>query len=148
LQRTNQLNFSGRKYRRDEVGPILSDPDLEKWVLECSDKYGSYGVVGFGLVARRGEEVRIEDFMLSCRGQARFVEQAFFAALIEDHPSVRRITVNFTATGRNTPAQQVLLAMGFEENPEQKGMRMDLQAHDLTCDFIQVEREPALEAAE
>jgi len=149
LQRTNQLNFSGRKYRRDEIGPILADPGLEKWVLECSDRYGSYGVVGFGLVARRGEEVRIEDFMLSCRVQARFVEQAFFAALIEDHPSVRRITVNFTATGRNTPAQQVLLAMGFEEGPEQKGrMMMDLQERDLTCDFIQVEREPALEAVE
>ena len=118
-------------------------------MLECSDKYGSYGVVGFGSLWRAEvKKVPIEDFMLSCRVQARFVEQAFFAALIEDHPSVRRITVNFTATGRNTPAQQVLLAMGFEENPEQKGMRMDLQAHDLTCDFIQVEREPALEAAE
>lgn len=148
LQRTNQLNFSGRKYRREEIGSIISDRSLEKWVLECSDKYGSYGVVGFSLVACWGEEIRIEDFMLSCRVQARFVEQAFFAALIEDHPAVRKLTVNFTATGRNAPAQQVLVAMGFDKDPERKGMIMDLQKHSLACDFIQVVREPALEGAE
>ena len=30
--------------------PILAEPGLEKWVIECSDRFGSYGVVGFGLV--------------------------------------------------------------------------------------------------
>ena len=148
LQRTNQLNFSGRKYRRTEIDEILGTSSLEKWVLECSDKYGSYGVVGFGLVERRGEEVRIEDFMLSCRVQARFVEQAFFATVIEDQLAVNRITVNFTSTGRNTPALQVLLAMGFRESSDETGMIMDLLEHRLTCDFIQVERGPAVDAAE
>ena len=45
LQRTNQLNFSGRKYRREEIVPILAEPGLEKWVIECSNRFGSYGVV-------------------------------------------------------------------------------------------------------
>jgi len=62
VQRTNQLNFSGRKYRREEIQLIFADERLEKWVLECSDKFGSYGVVGFGIVSRRDTEIRIEDF--------------------------------------------------------------------------------------
>jgi FkbH-like protein len=145
LQRTNQLNFSGRKYRREDINPILADPDLEKWVLECSDKFGSYGVVGFSLVSRRAQEVRIEDFMLSCRVQGRFVEQAFFNTLIEQGPTVQRLVVNFTATGRNTPARQVLLAMGFTERPEESLMKLDLRNRELSCDFIHVDCEAAVE---
>ena len=49
-------------------------------MIECSNRFGSYGVVGFGLVSRRPAEVWIEDFMLSCRVQGRFVERALFHA--------------------------------------------------------------------
>jgi FkbH-like protein len=143
LQRTNQLNFSGRKYPREEIGPILAERLLEKWVLECSDKFGSCGVVGFSLVSRRSNEVRVEDFMLSCRVQGRFVEQAFFDTLVGDDRGVDRISVNFTATGRNTPAQQVLSTIGFEEMPEGIGMALDLRKRRLDCDFIEVECETA-----
>ncbi len=135
VQRTNQLNFSGRKYRREEVGPVLEDAKLEKWVLECSDRFGSYGIVGCAIVTRVPGEVRIDDFMLSCRVQGRFVEQAFFAALVRDE---RRLWVNFRATGRNTPALQLLQSLGFESCPDGVGMALDLSQRDLTCDFIVV----------
>lgn len=142
VQRTNQLNFSGRKYRRDEIAPMLQDERLDKWVLECSDKFGSYGVVGFGLAARIDAEVRVEDFMLSCRVQGRFVEQAFFNELVAGDAACRRISVNFRATGRNIPAQQVLAAIGFEPLQDGGGMALDLRKKDLACDFIAVEYEP------
>ena len=145
VQRTNQLNFSGRKYRREKIDPMLADTRLEKWVLECSDKFGSYGVVGFGIASRGPEELRFEDFMLSCRVQGRFVEQAFFNKLATMEPRKTRIWVNFHATGRNVPAQQVLLAIGFEEVPDIVGMTLDLRTKDLTCDFIEVECQPAAE---
>lgn len=135
VQRTNQLNFSGRKYKREEVGPLLADERLEKWVLECSDRFGSYGIVGCGIVSRAPGEIRVEDFMLSCRVQGRFVEQAFFGALVDGE---RRLWVNFHETGRNTPALQVLEAIGFERCPDGAGMALDLTRHDLSCDFIAV----------
>jgi FkbH-like protein len=138
VQRTNQLNFSGRKYKREEVLPVLDDDRLEKWVLECSDKFGSYGVVGFGIVSRRETEIRIEDFMLSCRVQGRFVEQAFFHELAGRYGPYQRISVNYQDTGRNTPAQQVLLTIGFVPLAE-GGMALDLQEKDLACDFIDIE---------
>lgn len=139
VQRTNQLNFSGHKYKREEVDPILSDPKLEKWVLECSDKFGSYGVVGFGLASRAGDQVGVQDFMLSCRVQGRFVEQAFFNALVANDPAKRWLSVNFHATSKNTPAQQVLAAIGFEAAEGVAGMRLDLSQRDISCDFILVD---------
>ncbi len=141
VQRTNQLNFSGRKYKREEVAPILGDERLEKWVVECSDKFGSYGIVGFGLVSRSAERVEVQDFMLSCRVQGRFVEQAFFNALVANDSVRRRLWVNFHATGKNEPAHQVLSAIGFENVADGQGMELDLQQRDLSSDFILVEGE-------
>src|SRR5690349_6899548 len=112
VQRTNQLNFSGRKYKRGEIEPVLADNRLEKWLLESSDKFGSYGVVGCGIISRTPSEVYVQDLMLSCRVQGKFIEQAFFAALLEGDE--HRLRVNFRPTGRNKPAEQVLEAIGFQ----------------------------------
>ena len=87
VQRTNQLNFSGRKYDRDAISEILGE-DRERLVVVCRDKFGGYGTVGFCLSRREpgadgGEIVVIEDFMLSCRVQGKFIEQALFWHLAE-----------------------------------------------------------------
>ena len=96
VQRTNQLNFSGRKYTRDEVGEILGDENLEKLVLRCRDKYGSYGTIGFAIIRHCFDEIRVEDLMLSCRVQGKFIEQGFFSHL----PGAPQSTFNKPALGQ------------------------------------------------
>ena len=141
VQRTNQLNFSGRKYLRSEILPILADSEVSKYVLRCADNYGSYGAVGFCLVRFLEEEIRIEDFMLSCRVQGRFIEQAFFNYLVNAAESRRpkSLSVNFHPTGRNIPAQQVLESLNFVPCSSNKGLCLDLTRHTLKCDFISVQ---------
>lgn len=141
VQRTNQLNFSGRKYQRSEILPILADQEVEKYVLRCTDNYGSYGTVGFSIVRPVEHELRIEDFMLSCRVQGRFIEQAFFSYLVDIHDrrKLRSLWVNFSATGRNVPAQQVLEGLSFVSCSPEKGLRVDLRSRKLDCNFISVQ---------
>jgi FkbH-like protein len=139
VQRTNQLNFSGRKYQRSEILPILANQEIEKYVLRCTDNYGSYGAVGF-CIARTGEkEIRIEDFMLSCRVQGRFIEQAFFNYLVNipRGQKPQSLWVNFKPTGRNIPAQQVLESLNFAPCLSD-GLRLDLTTQSLECSFISV----------
>jgi FkbH-like protein len=81
VQRTNQLNFSGRKYKRSELQPILDDAALEKYVLDCTDRFGSCGTAGFAIVRRNSVQVDVDDFMLSCRVQGKLLERAFFSYL-------------------------------------------------------------------
>jgi FkbH-like protein len=138
VQRTNQLNFSGRKYKPHEVENLLRDPAVHKFVLRCSDRYGSYGTVGFAIVSWHGPTVDVQDFMLSCRVQGKFIEQAFLRHLIErHHPAAERLKVNFRRTDRNTPALNVLTTLGFVED-QSGGMSMDLQPDSLGCDFIEM----------
>ncbi|MBA4141480.1 MAG: HAD-IIIC family phosphatase [Nitrosospira sp.] len=144
VQRTNQLNFSGRKYLRSEILPILADKKVSKYVLRCADNYGSYGAVGFCIVSFAEDEIRVEDFMLSCRVQGRFIEQAFFNYLLNAYegPRPQGLWVNFEPTGRNIPAQQVLESLNFLPCSSGKGLRIDLNSHTLDCNFISVQSSP------
>ncbi|MEO8372395.1 MAG: HAD-IIIC family phosphatase [Candidatus Solibacter sp.] len=115
VQRTNQLNFSGRKYSREQLRSILDDATLDKLVLRSSDKFGDYGTVGFGIVRHQDDAIEILDFMLSCRVQSKSIEEAFFGHLRHTYPhdTPLPIKVNFVATDRNTPARRVLDDLGF-----------------------------------
>ncbi len=139
VQRTNQLNFSGRKYNREQIREIIDQPDLEKWVLSCNDKFGSYGIVGFCMVHRKGAIVEIKDFMLSCRVQGKFIEQALFSFLTTNAKgaAVEELCVQFFETDRNKAAQQVLSALGFQANGKGE-LILDITRNSLICDFIQI----------
>ncbi len=106
-QRTNQLNFSGTRYTREDLRSRLADRRVAVHVLRCADRYGSYGTVGLAFVRRDGAEIRVEEFMLSCRVQGKFIEQAFFDHLThgEHGERTRRLWVNFQSTARNAPAR-------------------------------------------
>ncbi len=144
VQRTNQLNFSGRKYSREELLDVIANPTLGKYVLRVTDKYGSYGTVGFCLVKDKPDIVEVLDFMLSCRVQSKFIEQALFSHLLEHHNpgGAKAIWVNFKKTDRNTPAYNVLCAIGFQPcDPARNGIATGMilrTAEPLKCDFIAV----------
>jgi FkbH-like protein len=141
-QRTNQLNFSGHKYTRDELARVIANPELEKYVLRCSDRYGSYGTVGFAVVRAVPETIEILDFMLSCRVQGRLVEQAFFGHLLAHHNpwNAQTVAVSFRPTRRNRPAQTVLAEMGFVFDPEQDATQTLYlrEPARLRCEYIAV----------
>ncbi|MCC6585332.1 MAG: HAD-IIIC family phosphatase [Bryobacterales bacterium] len=136
-QRTNQLNFSGTKYKGEEVVGFMNDPTLEKYVLEVSDKYGSYGIVGFCVARRSAGAVRVLDFMLSCRVQGKFIEQSLFQHLISRDLSTERLEINFKKTSRNAPAQAVLRKLGFDTETDGLLVR-EVKPGDLAVDFMEI----------
>ncbi len=140
VQRTNQLNFSGRKYSRAQLQEIIKNPGLDKYVLRCSDRYGAYGAIGFCIVEQAQRELHVIDFMVSCRVQGKFIEQAFFSHLLQHHNKIgaEALWVNFHSTERNTPAREVLQALGFEQGNLALGGLILRQTERLNCDFITV----------
>ena len=137
VQRTNQLNFSGRKYSRDQLMMILENDQVEKLVLECSDKFGAYGTIGFCLVTRGPRQLHVEDLMISCRVQGKCIEQALFVHLVADvQTDVDKLVVTFRETARNGPAKSVLESLGFVLDTEEGILR--LPSSTLECDFIQI----------
>lgn len=142
VQRTNQLNFSGHKYGRDEIEAILRDPERDRHVIIVSDKFGTYGTVGFCLSTLRdtadATELVIEDFMLSCRVQGKFIEQALIGELMQraERP-VTRVRVAFRKTERNGAAHMILEQLGFTTDADGSYVR-DVARDDLAVDFLTV----------
>jgi FkbH-like protein len=133
LQRTNQLNFSGRHYTREDVATLVAGAGWSKYVLRCRDKYGDYGAVGFSIVSWERNHIAVDDFMLSCRVQSKCIEQAFFA-LLRRQVGPATLRVNYHATKRNRPAYEALTAIGFEDTAEGMFLR---ETAPLDCAFIQ-----------
>jgi FkbH-like protein len=114
-QRTNQMNFSGNRYERELLRQILGTPYLDTYVLDCQDRFGSYGVVGFAIVDRR--EPRMTDLMFSCRIQSKRVEHAFLAHIIRNYITEfdRDFHANYRKTPRNAPSGRVFDDLGMTE---------------------------------
>jgi FkbH-like protein len=121
-QRTNQMNFSGKRYSRAELELIMRDRSRETFVLRCSDRFGSYGIVGFALVDL--QEPRLLDLMFSCRVQGKRIEHNFLAWLLERHFRYdgRDFLANLRKTPRNGPGSAVFAELGFGEIATSEGV--------------------------
>jgi FkbH-like protein len=117
-QRTNQMNFSGNRYDRPVLERILATPYLDTYVLDCRDRFGDYGVVGFCIVDSR--EPRITDLAFSCRVQSKRVEHALLSYVLRRYrePTLRDVYANYRKTPRNAPSGRVFDDVGFEEAGE------------------------------
>lgn len=115
VQRTNQLNFSGIRYTRDDVVGIIRDPQLQSYVVRCQDRYGDYGIVGFCVVAEQAGAPLIRDIMLSCRIQGKRIEHAIVGHLADRcfAQGHRAIQARYCQTARNKQAGRVFDDLGF-----------------------------------
>lgn len=121
-QRTNQMNFSGNRYDREVLRNIMGDPNLDTYVMECQDRFGSYGIVGFSIVDMR--EPRMTDLMFSCRIQSKRVEHAFLTTIIKEHiaQTGSDFWANYRKTPRNAQAGRVFQDLGMHEMAERDGI--------------------------
>jgi len=69
--RTNQLNFTKKKYTKEEFEKIIKDSSQQKFYIQCKDNYGDYGIVGYVRI----KDGILEDFLFSCRAMGMGVEQ-------------------------------------------------------------------------
>ncbi|MFT5527875.1 MAG: FkbH-like protein [Pirellulaceae bacterium] len=124
VQRTNQMNFSGNRYERGTLQEILEDANRKVRVLDCSDRFGDYGTVGFCMIdeARR----TLIDLVCSCRVQAKRIEHALLTNVLQHYmsESPEDLFVEFRPTDRNKKSAQVFEDFGMEVVEEVDGLRL------------------------
>jgi FkbH-like protein len=123
-QRTNQMNFSGNRYDREVLREILRSSHFDTYVLRCKDRFGSYGIVGFGVVDKR--EPRLTDLMFSCRIQSKRVEHAFLRSIIDHYMASmgRNFYANYRKTTKNAPSGKVFEDLGMVETGVSDGVTL------------------------
>ncbi|NMH87731.1 HAD-IIIC family phosphatase [Flavivirga algicola] len=111
-QRTNQMNFSGNRYTKDDISEVYNNTDLSAYILRCSDLFGDYGIIGFGIIKK--SENRLIDLMFSCRIQSKRVEHAFLTHILEHYLKLGDFWVTYNHTEKNKFSAQVFNDFGFE----------------------------------
>lgn len=120
-QRTNQMNFSGTRYSRPRLQAILEDLRCDTYVIDCQDRFGIYGTIGFCVVER--ETKLAIDLMFSCRIQSKQVEHAFLIYLLHKYRAGNAgFCVSYRRTSRNANVARVFVDLGFEPLSEKNGV--------------------------
>jgi len=88
LNRTNQLNFTKRRFRSGVAQLIheLRRSQSISYIVHVVDDYGDYGLCGFVSVSSKGI---VQDFAFSCRLLDMGVERAILQLLSEKNGSLR-----------------------------------------------------------
>lgn len=114
LQRTNQLNSSGRRLSMDEVTNIINNPNFDTFVIRSSDKFGDYGIVGFTIVSKEQSTPIITDFVISCRVANKKIEPTLVNFLACRYGG--KLLFNYKKTLRNGPMYSIIEELGMERN--------------------------------
>ena len=112
-QRTNQFNCTTTRRTESEIRQFCQEDKGSRGeclVVEVSDRFGDYGLVGVILFTMRPQEIEVDTFLLSCRALGRGVEHQMLAKLgdIAFERGVGRVFIPFISTSKNTPAREFL----------------------------------------
>lgn len=132
ISRTNQLNMTGNKYSFDEFKRILSRPEYKNFAFSCKDKFGEYGIVGFGQYEKKNDILRFTEFAMSCRVAGKYVESALFSHLLQIENCEKGI-FEVVKTKKNILLRNTLEKIGFKVKSENDVKITYMFVKDLKC---------------
>ena len=99
LERTNQLNYTKIRSKREEIEHILDDLAYESSLLRVKDNFGDYGLVGFYSLHKKNRH--LEHFVFSCSILNLGVAQYTYSLL--EFPSLKVIPEVAEELDESTP---------------------------------------------
>jgi|GEM_PF-794143 len=123
-RRTNQFNLSTIRRDEEKIRALTADPEagIQCWVIEVSDRFGDYGLVGVVITKEQGECLFIDTLLLSCRVLGRGVEDAILKGLGTHCQSrhLKTLTADYYPTARNKPILD-FLQQRWKQQEQQQG---------------------------
>lgn len=117
VQRTNQLNSSGKKYSRETFEDIILDSRYKNFAVRCEDSFGSYGISCYVRCGVVDNILIINEFAMSCRIAAKYIESKIFSELLyKCGCKWGKITV--CKTEKNITLRNSLVNIGFKISKE------------------------------
>jgi FkbH-like protein len=112
-QKTNQFNMTTRRYQEDDILNKIKQ-DYMVVAVKVEDKFGDNGIIGV-IIVEKGEQWRIDSFLLSCRVIGRKVEDTLLAYVLYQARKHNCGTIigEFIPTKKNTPAKNFYRDSGF-----------------------------------
>lgn len=130
LQRTNQLNLSGKKCTAEEFDARLTDLSRAHLCGSCEDRFGSYGQVLYLEARLEGSTVVVDEFAMSCRVAGKCIEAALASALLAHFPGATGLELRGKKTSRNGLLCRSFGSAGFVDASVGDGLLLRLPSAD------------------
>jgi FkbH-like protein len=144
IQRSNQLNLANTRYKAEEFRNLLSRKGFLCVAMDCSDRFGDYGIVGFASIDETQERPVLRDLVLSCRVAQKRVEHTFIQWLAKRELGKGKaaLAAELVKTERNQPIRQVFEDLHFRPLGGENGrvlMELPLDRNLVVEDIVAVE---------
>ena len=105
FNKTNQMNLTTRRLPEAELWKWSVADGNRLYVFRVADKFGDYGLTGLLGLARNGQQMKIADYLLSCRVMSRGVEELMLAVAVDQarEGGAVEIQADYSATAKNSP---------------------------------------------
>ena len=116
-QRTNQFNLSTIRRTEEEIEALRSGLGTECRVIEASDRFGEYGIVGVLITQADQVTMSFDTFLLSCRALGRGIEDTILDELGKycRAKDIQVLEADFYPTAKNQPMLEFLKKTGWEK---------------------------------
>jgi len=114
--KTNQFNLTTRRYTNAEIEAITQNPNMISLTGHLKDKFGDSGLVSVVIATRRGHQVEIDLWLMSCRVLKRDMELAMFDALLARArlEGSTEVVSKYLPTKKNGMVADLYSHLGFE----------------------------------
>ncbi len=115
FNKTNQFNLITRRMGQSEIMSYCSKENSSGVAFYARDRFGSYGLIGFCSFDINDSDIRIRDFLLSCRAMGRGIEKSMLY-VIKDLAAKKlksSIRAQFIPSGKNKACADFLTKNGF-----------------------------------
>lgn len=146
IQRSNQLNLSNTRYSAEEFRELLARSGFLCVAMDCRDRFGEYGIVGFASIDESQAEPTLRDLVISCRVAQKRVEHTLIQWLAQRERARGKnaLRAHLVKTDRNKPIRQVFDDLHFRALAEQNAhclMELPLEGEGRVDDTVAIEVE-------
>ena len=141
--KTNQFNLTTRRCTRAEIEAMANAPKYITLYGRLEDKFGDNGLVTVVIGERRGDELHIILWLMSCRVLKRGLERAMLDALINEAEGVglKKIVGYYFKTPKNKMVSMLYEEFGFKrisQTADDTVWELDTNDYVAEKNFIEV----------
>jgi FkbH-like protein len=123
IQRSNQFNLMTRRYGEAACEAMMKDASFAPLTLKLSDKFGDYGLISVVILKPSGEDLEIDEYLMSCRVLQRGVESFAMNNIFAyaQRLGAKRVVGRYIPTAKNDMVKDFFRGFGFEKVGEVDG---------------------------
>jgi FkbH-like protein len=130
IQRTNQLNLSGKKYNKTEFNALLQKEGVDTYIVRCEDRYGTYGYIAFFTVKKERTQLYIDEFAMSCRVAKKYVESGIIFWLEKKYGAIDTVNLCGFKTQKNDLLISSFRDIGFQVDYNEEKFSLSIAKSD------------------